>query len=90
VVAALREISIRARHQGQDVGTLESAVFDITGRRVHLYYKRDFDHPLVLNLDEELAKGARTVEMAKLFPNPVPFETGWRVEDGPYTPKAAK
>jgi hypothetical protein len=55
---------------------------------VHIYYKReDFDHPLTLDLDAEIAKGPRTVELKTLFPNPVPFETGHRHEDGPVAPK---
>jgi len=89
-VSILKEISIRARYKGDDVGTIESAVFDISGRKIHLFYKRDFDHGLVLNLDDELARGPRTEPLSKIFPNPVPFETGWRIETGPYTPKAEK
>jgi hypothetical protein len=50
---------------------------------VYLYYKRDFDHPLILDLDPEIAKAPRRVEFRALFPNPVPFETGDRYENGP-------
>lgn len=82
-VEVLREISIHGRHQGDEVGSVESAVFDITARKVYLYYKRDFDHPLVLSLDDELARGPRTVPFKTLFPNPVPFELGNRYENGP-------
>jgi len=89
-VSVLKEISIRARYKEQDVGTIDSAVFDITGRKVHIFYKRDYDHGLVLDLDGALAKGPRLEPLSKIFPNPVPFETGWRIETGPYTPKEAK
>jgi hypothetical protein len=86
-VSVLKEISIHGRYKGDEVGSVESVVFDLTGRKVHLYYKRDFDHPLTLDLDEELEKGARTVELRKLFPNPVQFEPGDRYENGPVAPK---
>jgi choloylglycine hydrolase len=89
-VSVLKEISIRGRYKGDEVGSIDSAVFDITGRKVHVFYKRDFDHGLVLDLDSELAKGPRTEPLSKIFPNPIPFETGFRAETGPYTPKGEK
>ena len=82
-VAVLKEISIHGRYKGDEVGSVESAVFNLTHRKVHLYYKRDFGHPLTLDLDQELAKGPHTAEFKTLFPNPVPFETGERYENGP-------
>jgi len=88
MVAVLKEVSIRGRSRGDEVGSIESAIFDLTGGKVHLYYKRDFDHPLTLDLCEEIAKGPRTVEYKALFPNPVPFEQGHRYEDGPIPPQA--
>ncbi len=87
IVPLLKEISVGAKLKGQEVGTLNSTIWDITARKLYLYYKRDFDHPLVFNLDEELAKGARTVDLPSLFPNPVPFETAWRDENGPVVRK---
>jgi len=86
-VSVLKEISIHGRYKGDEVGSVESVVFDLTGRKVHLYYKRDFEHPLTLDFDEEVAKGAHTVELRKLFPGPVAFEPGERYEDGPIAPK---
>jgi len=83
LVAVLKEISVHGRHQGEEVGTLESVVFDVTGGKVYLYSKRDFDHPLVLDMNEVFAKGARTESYNSLFPHPVAFETGNRYEDGP-------
>jgi hypothetical protein len=83
VAGLLREMTVRARYHGEEVGTIDSTVWDVTARRLHVYYKRDFDHPLIFNLDEELAKGARTVALDTLFPDPVPFEPGWRGENGP-------
>jgi len=89
VGSVLKEISIHAHYKGDEVGSVESVVFDLTGRKVHLYYKRDFDLPLTLDLDEEIAKGPRTVEFRTLFPNPVPFEPGERYEDAPVAPKTS-
>ncbi len=88
-VSVLKEISIHAQYKGDEVGSVESVVFDLADRKVHLYYKRDFDHPLVLDLDQEIANGPRSVELKKLFPNPVPFETGDRIDTGPYVPKTS-
>jgi choloylglycine hydrolase len=89
VVSVLREISIHGFHKGDEVGSVDSAVFDVTGRKAYLYSKRDFDHPLILDLDQEIAKAPRTAEFRTLFPNPVPFETGERYENGPRAAKAA-
>lgn len=83
IVPVLKEISMGGRFRGEEVGTLDSTIWDITGRKLHLFYKRDFDHSLTFNLDEELAKGPRTVELKILFPNPIPFESAWRDESGP-------
>ena len=90
VVALLKEISVHGRHQGEEVGTLESVVFDLTGGKAYFYSKRDFDHPFVLDMAEALAKGARTESYNTLFPHPIPFEPGNRYEDGPPGPPAAK
>ena len=90
IVPLLKEISVGARIRGEETGTLDSTIWDVTGRTLHLYYKRDFDHPLIFKLDEELAQGAHTVALKDLFPNPVPFESGWRDDNGPVARKPAK
>jgi hypothetical protein len=89
VFSVLKEISVGAVLKGQEVGTLHSGVWDITRGEFHLVFKRDFDHPLVFKLSEELAKGEHSVDLTTLFPNPVPFETAWRDENGPIVRKAA-
>jgi hypothetical protein len=90
LIPLLKEISVGAKIKGEEVGTMNSTIWDITGRKLHLFYKRDFDHPLIFNLDEELAKGAHTIPLKDLFPNPIPFETAWRDENGPVDPKYVK
>ena len=88
--AQQRSFYQQTEYKGQEIGTIESAVFDVAGRKMHIFYKRDYDHGLVLNVDDELAKGPRSESLSKIFPNPVPFEAGWRIETGPYTAKAEK
>lgn len=90
ILPVLKEISVGGRFGGEEVGTLDSTIWDVTGRKLHLFYKRDFDHPRTFDLDEELAKGSHTVELEALFPNPIPFESGWRDENGPVAGKLAK
>ena len=89
VAAVLKEMTFHAMYKGQEVMTNESVAWDLTGRKIDVFFKRDFDHPLHLDFDAEMAKGARVVELEKLIPNPAPFETGWRSEYGPYVPKTA-
>lgn len=72
LVPLLKEISVGAVLKGQEVGTIETDIWDVNARKLYLYYKRDYDHPRVFSLDEELAKGPHTLEFKDLFPNPVP------------------
>jgi hypothetical protein len=55
-----------------------------------MYYHCDFDHPLLLDLESEFSKGGRTVESRELFPNPVPYTTEWRDENGPAKGRGAE
>jgi len=82
LMPVLKELSVYAKIKGQEVGTVDTQVWDTTKRKVHLFYKCDFDHPLVLELEEEFRKGPRIVELKDLFPNPVPYTTEWRDENG--------
>ncbi len=83
LLPVLKEISVYGRVRGEEVGTVQSTIWDLKARKLYLYYKRDFDHPLVFDLDQELGTGPRVVELKALFPNPIPFETAWRDENGP-------
>jgi hypothetical protein len=87
VAAVLKEMTVHAMFHGKEVSTNESVAWDLTSRKIAVFFKRDFDHPLYLDLDAEMANGARLIELEKLCPNPVAFETGWRAEYGPYVPK---
>lgn len=89
LLPVLKEISVYGRVRGQEVGTADSTIWDLKARKLYLYYRRDFDHPLVFDLDQELAKGPRVADLKTLFPDPKPFESGWRDENGPVERKPA-
>jgi hypothetical protein len=63
-----------AAQRGRRVATLYSNVFDLKTRTVRLYLFHDFEHPVVLDLDQELAKGKRTLKLPELFPANAAFE----------------
>ncbi len=63
-----------AAQRGRRVATLYSNVFELKTRTVRLYLFHDFEHPIVLDLDEELAKGERILRLADLFPPNPAFE----------------
>jgi len=89
LLPVLKEISVYGRVRGQEVGTRNSTIWDLKARKLYVYYKRDFDHPLVFDLDQELEKAPRVVELKALFPDPKPFESGWRDDNGPVQRKPA-
>jgi choloylglycine hydrolase len=83
LMPVVKELSVYARVKGQEVGSLDTEIWDPVRRRVHMYYHCDFDHALVMDLDKEFAKGARTVDLGQLFPNAKPSSSEWRDENGP-------
>jgi hypothetical protein len=89
VFAILKEISVYAVPHGQEVGTQQSVVLDVIRGELNLVYKRDFNHPRIFRLSEELAKGEHSTPLRDLFPNPVPFEQAWRDENGPVVRRSA-
>lgn len=68
-------------------GTLFSTLFDPQEGQAHLYFYHDFSERVTFDLQEELAKGAHTMDMASLFgPRPeferlrdhvTPFHQRW-------------
>jgi hypothetical protein len=64
-----------AVHQEGQAQTLYSNVYDLKQRLVYLYFFHDFEHEIVLNLDEELAKGPHTVDLPSLFPDNEAYAT---------------
>jgi len=57
-----------ATHQEDRNPTLYSTVYDLKQRVIHLYHFHDFDNVIEFDLQKELAKGERVVEMHTLFP----------------------
>jgi hypothetical protein len=56
-----------AAHQdGPRARTVYTNVYDLVNRVVYLYYFSDYEHVAVLDLQEELAKGA--YDLPALFP----------------------
>src|SRR4051812_18700205 len=44
-------------------GTKYSNLYDLTARRVYVYYRRDYEHPLVIDLAKQLTNGFREVDI---------------------------
>jgi hypothetical protein len=55
-------------------GTFFSTLFEPDSGRVHLYFYHDFEHPVVFDLREELAKGAHMLDLPSLFPPNAEFQ----------------
>lgn len=83
--AALERMTVCRKKMGE--GTLFSTLFDPGAGEAHLYFYHDLNEGVTFNLQAELAKGDRTVEMASLFgPRPeferlkayiTPFHQRW-------------
>ncbi len=66
-VELFRQALIAAHAEG-DVPTLYSQVYELNKGLIHLYQFHDFEHEVVLNLADELAKGPHVATIASLFP----------------------
>jgi hypothetical protein len=55
-------------HAEGRASTLYSNVYDLTKGTVNLYLFHDFEHPVVINLAEELKQGEHYVDIPSLFP----------------------
>jgi hypothetical protein len=71
-VEYMRDV-MAAAHQGVDASARPSAtvytnVYDLTNRKIYLYYFYDYEHVAVIDLKEELAKGAHAYDLPALFP----------------------
>ncbi len=65
----MKEVAVRGR-----VSTQYTNVYDLTNGVVHLYHFLDYDRAVTLDLEEELAKGERVVDLPSLFPKKKSFE----------------
>lgn len=66
---------LAATHQKGAFPTLYSNVYDLRSRTMHLYYFHDFERVVTFQLDEELKKGKRVLEIPSLFPKNAAAET---------------
>jgi len=55
-------------HQEGYSPTLYSQVYELNTGTIHLYLYHDFEHEVVLHLDEELDKGPHIIPLRSLFP----------------------
>jgi penicillin V acylase-like amidase (Ntn superfamily) len=63
-----------AVHQEGKNSTLYSTVYDLKRKIIYLYHFHDFENVVVFDLEEELAKGERVLEMPSLFPAKPDYE----------------
>jgi len=61
--------------------TIASLLADLPRGKVYLYYFHQFDHPLVLDVAEELASPTEPGPLSRLFPEKVQREAGRRYEE---------
>lgn len=60
--------ALDAAHQEGNTPTLYSQVYELNTGIIHLYLYHDFEHEVVLNLADELAKRPHVVALQSLFP----------------------
>jgi hypothetical protein len=73
-VDLFRQVLDRAHAEG-DYPTLYSQVYELNTGIIHLYQYHDYQHEVVLNLADELAKGPHVETIASLFPKNPDYET---------------
>lgn len=61
---------MNAMHQdfGKFGGSLYTTIYDLENGKIHLYYHFDFETVVTFDLNEELKKGNRLINMPELFP----------------------
>jgi tetratricopeptide (TPR) repeat protein len=67
-VETFRRILNATHFEGNWGGTQYSNIYIPEKGQIHLYHFHNYDEVVILNIKEELAKGARSMEIADLFP----------------------
>lgn len=62
-------------HQEGPAATLYSNVYDLVQGKIYLYHFHEYETVVVLDVAQEIAKGAHSVEIASLFPPTFAFES---------------
>jgi hypothetical protein len=74
-VETMRDVMAAVHQDGRRVWTVYTNVYDLVNRVVYVYYFSDYEHVAVIDLEEELAKGAHAYDLPALFPpNPAAQE----------------
>jgi hypothetical protein len=74
-VEYMRDVMAAVHQDGPRARTVYTNVYDLANRVVYLYYFSDYEHLAVIDLEEELAKGAHAYDLPALFPpNPAAEE----------------
>lgn len=60
---------LAATHQEWPASTVYSNIYDLRRGKIHLYHFHNFENVVTLDIDEELAKRERIVDLPTLFPN---------------------
>lgn len=74
-VASFKDL-LKAIHMEGLSYTLYSNIYDLKGKLIYLYYFHNYEDVVVLNLEEELAKGVHAYDLPALFP-PNPRAENW-------------
>jgi len=67
-VEYIRDVMAATHQPGAGSRTLYTNVYDLANRIVYLYYFHDYEHVVVIDLEEELAKGTHSYDLPALFP----------------------
>ena len=67
-VEYIRDVMEAIHQDGPRALTIYTNVYDLANRLVYLYYFSDYEHVAVIDLEEELAKGAHAYDLPALFP----------------------
>jgi len=74
-VEIMRDVMAAVHQGGPGNMTVYTNIYDLVNRMVYLYYFLDYEHVAVIDLEEELAKGAHAYDLPALFPpNPAAQE----------------
>jgi hypothetical protein len=74
-VEYIRDVMAAVHQNRRPSQTVYTNVYDLANRMIYLYYFSDYEHVVVIDLEEELAKGAHAYDLPALFPpNPTAQE----------------
>jgi hypothetical protein len=74
-VETMRDVMSAVHQDESGSPTVYTNVYDLVNRVVYLYYFSDYEHVAVIDLEEELSKGAHAYDLPALFPpNPAAQE----------------